>query len=192
MSWKLIPRATKKEARRLGARLRRYIRHEHQSAYDVGEALYLIMESRAYEHLGFSTFDACAKSLPLSPRTIDNRLAIYRKFVRDLGLTKQQLGRLAPTKAVVLLRVATKANIDEWIEKAEQTNEKGLIRLVQRALGRYRKVRKRVLFHVWPKDENLVHEAINLVKRRRGLEHTGDALVEIMRRAVAKLRGGAA
>lgn len=84
-----------------------------------GEVLYEIRENQYWRDYGYISFDEyCAKELGYTTRTVNYRIAVYKKFVVEIGAPPEILQQLEWSKAKELLPVVDAGNFQDVINAA--------------------------------------------------------------------------
>ena len=108
------------------------IRVYENNSSNLGKLLYDIKENKSFKDWGHKTFEEYVRSeVGMDLRRAYYHISIWKVFGIGLGLSDEQIKRLGWTKAgclttLVKCGIINKANIAEWITKAEKLTTKQL------------------------------------------------------------------
>lgn len=94
----------------------------------LGERLYNIRKSKLYEPFWASWHEYCMEFKDLSVGSISKIIAVYEKFILDLGYSPSELAKAGGwTKLYeISKRVGTKEEAEEWLSLAETSSRQDL------------------------------------------------------------------
>lgn len=106
------------------------------SSLDHAEALYYVNEGEGYKELGFDSLGEYVFSSFGKSKGWGNKLiSIHKKFVIELGQTKEDLKKVTFGKISKLVSVVDEDNVDEMLEFAETATQKEVDAQVKESKG---------------------------------------------------------
>jgi len=103
---------------------------------EMGEHLSKVLEERLFIDFGFSKFgEYVDKEIDFKQRKAMYLVAIFRKFVVELGLKSEEFNDIDWSKMAQLCRVVNRENYKEWFEKARKIGIKDLTTAIRVELG---------------------------------------------------------
>lgn len=107
---------------------------KNTSSLALGEKLYAIKEGRMYRDItgdnNFSTYLG-SPEIKISPSTAFRYIAIYKKYIKELGLGYEDIYGLDTASLYTVAKVVNKENIDEWLTNVKELSRSDIIRLVK-------------------------------------------------------------
>jgi hypothetical protein len=148
---------------------------------ELAKLLYRVKMLRDFEKWKYVTFEAYVEEeLGLEARTVRYWLSIYDKLVLQLGVSEAQLKGKAWGKVRYIVPVATKENVDKWLEKAERLTQPELAVSVHDAIeGKAEKpdtdLFTPISFRVSPDQRKTIVDAIEHAKKLSPNKNDHDA-----------------
>lgn len=105
------------------------------SSLDYAEALYELSQG-GYQDLGYQSLaEYVFKCFNRSKQWAEKLIAIYKKFVIDLGKTKEELKEVGFGKLSKLQSIAQESNVDEILEDAKGMTQKEIDEKIKESQG---------------------------------------------------------
>ena len=149
-----------------------------KAMYKVAELLFEISEEKHYKKWGYSRFEAYVEEeVGMSSRKAYELLSIWRCLVKDLNISPNEIQKLDWTKAAVIARVADENNIKVWMDKARTMSARKLLDEARAAKSDGPlDLLKSESFSLYQPQQDTIHAALNLAKKKTGSDKKGHNL----------------